>query len=158
MPGYRKHLTVGFCVYVMGIWALRMSGHQHSIATGVEWLLCCLAGSLFPDIDVKSKGQYYFYGILLLVLIALTACKSYVMVACLSITSYVPLLVRHRGVFHNPLFITTLSAVMWCIACTNCPRYAHVLSLDIVFFVAGALSHIWLDIGLSNGLRKYITR
>jgi hypothetical protein len=66
MPSYRVHLIGGFLTYLavlQGIKHMDISGFV--IAQG---LLFCLLGALFPDIDVKSKGQKIFYSILLCLL------------------------------------------------------------------------------------------
>ena len=59
MSNYRGHLIGACIVYSVIIFVL--SFHTKSFITLTEWLLCTLLGSLFPDIDTKSKGQKLFY-------------------------------------------------------------------------------------------------
>ena len=57
MPGYRAHLAGGLTVYGITIYLLR--SYCGSVFIAAEWMLFTLAGSLFPDIDTKSKGQKF---------------------------------------------------------------------------------------------------
>ena len=51
---------------VMGV----SKGAVATLNTAIEWFGFCLIGSLFPDIDIGSKGRYVFYRIFLLFLLA----------------------------------------------------------------------------------------
>src|SRR5204862_7628496 len=119
-----------------------------------EWLFFTLAGSLFPDIDTKSKGQKYFYCAVLLFFIFLTVRKQFEMVTCCSFMIMTPLLVRHRGIFHNPLLVIMGPLCVWAIIHSLIPKVSHRFFLDTMFFIAGALSHIWLDLGTSQMILK----
>src|SRR5438309_2217826 len=62
MPGYKGHLVGGTVAFGLLFFALvGVVVRQPSMLIAGEWLLFALAGSLFPDIDIKSKGQKYFY-------------------------------------------------------------------------------------------------
>jgi len=63
MPNYKGHLAGGVVTYCVVLCAL--VGTAPSFMTAGEWLLFTLAGALFPDIDIKSKGQKYFYYLVL---------------------------------------------------------------------------------------------
>ncbi|MGC2310143.1 MAG: hypothetical protein WA432_00805 [Candidatus Babeliaceae bacterium] len=64
MPSYKGHLLGGLVVYSI---ALLFMATTLSWLTKGEWLLCTLFGALFPDIDIKSKGQKLFYALLLVI-------------------------------------------------------------------------------------------
>jgi len=67
MPGYKGHLVGGTVAYGLLFFGLvGVVVKQPSMLTAGEWLLFALAGSLFPDIDIKSKGQKYFYYVIFL--------------------------------------------------------------------------------------------
>jgi len=104
MPNYRVHLFGGFVAYVVLFSCVARLLHP-SFLTACEWLLFTLAGALFPDIDIKSKGQKYFYHFIFLLFIVLAIKKRYTMITFCSFIILIPLLVRHRGFFHSPRFV-----------------------------------------------------
>jgi LexA-binding, inner membrane-associated putative hydrolase len=152
MPGYRAHLAVALLLYGMIIiftwaylqgWSLRIIG-----------CVALCAGALFPDIDIKSKGQHYLYQLYAAVLIC--ALSMYILCAhlgkfltdiiiCLAVVSIAPMLVRHRGITHSPRFIVLLGIMMWIMGAGLCPHAAQDLFFYSSCFVIGALSHVWLD-------------
>lgn len=155
MPNYKGHLVGGTIVYLF-ILFICIGTIKLSLLSAIEWFLFTLAGSLFPDIDTKSKGQKYFYFGALLLFIFLTAQKQFQMVTCCSFIIMTPLLVRHRGIFHNPLFVIFVPLCVWVIIYSLIPRISHRFFLNMLFFIAGALSHIWLDLGTSQMMRKIV--
>jgi membrane-bound metal-dependent hydrolase YbcI (DUF457 family) len=154
MPNYKKHLVGG-----VGVWATLLMLMQQvyvvSLLSASEWLICSLAGSLFPDIDIKSKGQKYFYRVILLVFIFLIIQQQFVLLAPCSIMAIVPLLVRHRGIFHRLWFVILCPLAFWYIACLSSPVMSRPLLFDVIFFIAGAISHLWLDFGFWRMLRVW---
>lgn len=151
MPGYKTHLSGGLIVFVCLL--LVLNQYNPSPCTLLEWLAFTLAGSLFPDIDVKSKGQKWLYWFLFVLFICLFACKYYFVVSMLGIIALIPLLVNHRGLFHKPWFIVAVPASVVIAAYYTMPQYLTFVALDALFFCAGALSHLWLDLGLRRILR-----
>ncbi len=119
----------------------------------VEWFLFALVGALFPDIDIKSKGQKWIYWFLLLVLIALIGKGRLDVVAFLSVLSVTPMLVNHRGLFHRLWFVVCIPLCAWYIASLSFPFIKQTLLFDTLFFIAGAVSHLWLDMGLRKMFR-----
>ncbi len=148
MPGYKEHLLGGAAAF--GVTFAIIGSCCASRLTAGEWLLCSLLGSLFPDVDIKSKGQKVFYSILLVVLIVLIIKQRLDLLAGLSLCAVVPLIVRHRGIFHNPLFVAALPFTVWFLLQTVFPDYKHILFYDTLFFVVGAISHLILDRGLKR--------
>jgi hypothetical protein len=146
MPGYKGHLLGGAAAF--GVTFAIIGWCCASRLTAGEWLLCSLVGSLFPDVDIKSKGQKLFYSLLLIVLVVLIIKQRLDLLAGLSLCAVVPLIVRHRGLFHNTLFIIALPFAVWFLMQSVFPDYKHVLLFDTMFFVAGAISHLILDRGV----------
>ena len=148
MPGYKKHIAAGIGSYVALIACLSI--RSISLLRAAEWLFFMLLGSLFPDIDIKSKGQLLFYHIGLLILLFCMLFSQWRTVGIMSISLCLPLLVRHRGIFHNFWLISgiTLSAVFY--AASLWPRAQYSLFSDAFFFLAGVASHLILD----KGVRK----
>lgn len=154
MPNYKQHLIGG-----LGAWAALLILLQQlqsvSLLNASEWLICSLAGSLFPDIDIKSKGQKYFYRVILLVFIFLIIQQQFLLLAPCSIMAITPLLVRHRGIFHRLWFIICCPLGFWYIASVAAPAISRLLLFDIVFFIVGAISHLWLDFGFWRMFRLH---
>ena len=159
MPGYKGHLAGGIIVY--GLLCFMLIGvvvAQPSILTAGEWLIFTLAGSLFPDVDIKSKGQKYFYYIVFLLFIILAIHRHFEMLTCFSFVIITPMLVRHRGIFHRQRFVIAMPLLLWFIVSISVPKISSQFFLNILFFIAGALSHIWLDFGVRQMIRRSFLR
>jgi len=151
MPGYKGHLIGGVATYAVGLYLL--NSMSPSYATMGEWLLCVLAGALFPDIDIKSKGQKLFYRFLLILFAFLLVSQRYQLLIFISIIAIVPMIVRHRGLFHKLWFVVGFPLLLALCLGAYFPIYRTVLLYDVLFFIAGAVSHLWLDVGLKRMLR-----
>ena len=66
MPGFRGHLIGGTVTYLAILQCIKSM--QPSIPVIISGFIFCIIGSLFPDIDIKSKGQKLFYSAALFVL------------------------------------------------------------------------------------------
>jgi len=157
MPGYKGHLVGGVIVYGLLFFGL-MSIVRPSMLTSCEWLLFALAGSLFPDIDIKSKGQKYFYYVIFLFFIVLAMRQRFEVLTCFSFVAIVPMLARHRGIFHSPRFVIAIPLILWIMVAVSMPKISGQFFFDILFFITGALSHLWLDFGTSQMLRRLLSR
>lgn len=154
MSGYQGHLAGGVVSYAALL--LLLKGTQPTVISLFFWFLCSLAGALFPDIDIKSKGQKYFYWILLGLIFSCIFTNRLDLVAIISVMSIVPLLVKHRGITHRLWFIILLPLGVWLAVSASYPDVAHVLILNVLFFIGGAISHLWLDFGFFRMLRTII--
>jgi membrane-bound metal-dependent hydrolase YbcI (DUF457 family) len=154
MPSFKTHLVGGIIFYSFILFFIPTP--FASLMTKGEWLLFTLAGSLFPDIDIKSKGQKFFYLILLCLTLFLCAQQYLRAVVGCAIVACLPVLVKHRGIFHSLWFIMGLNgAVLGVIACYY-PLYIKIALYDSGFFMLGAFSHILLDKGCRRMLgRKF---
>jgi membrane-bound metal-dependent hydrolase YbcI (DUF457 family) len=160
MPGYKGHLVGGiiaFGLLFVGLMSIFMSQQPSHLMMG-EWLLCTLAGALFPDIDVKSKGQKYFYYVVLVGIVVLAYQQQFQMLTCFSVVMITPMLVRHRGIFHSPRFVIALPLLVWVVIATLLPQKASHFFVDTLFFIGGALSHLWLDFGTRQFLSRLLPR
>lgn len=156
MPNYKGHLCGGFIVY--GFILFMCAGMlRPSFITGCEWLLFTLAGSLFPDIDIKSKGQKYFYYVIFILLLILAINKQLATIACCSFIIITPMLVRHRGIFHQGWFIISLPIAVWGLTCLFLPLCSASFFYNTLFFIVGGLSHIFLDCGF-NRMMSHLMR
>lgn len=152
MPNYKKHLIGGLGAYTLLLIAVQHIKSISFFCSG-EWLLCALAGSLFPDIDIKSKGQQFFYCLLLFIMLVLIIYHQFSLLAMCSVISIFPILVRHRGIFHRLWFVILFPLVVWYSITIFVPTISGILLFDTLFFIAGAVSHLWLDFGFWRMLR-----
>lgn len=148
MPNYKGHLAGGLVVYFMVLVVL--IGSTPSVVTAFEWLVFALAGALFPDVDIKSKGQKYFYYLVFIALAVLMYQQRFRIASCFSFFAITPMLTKHRGIFHNVWFVVGLPLSIWMAMGMLFPVLAWPLFFDTLFFIAGALSHLFLDRGLSR--------
>jgi len=148
MPQYRTHIFGGMVAF--GLLWLVLQGYKSSPSTSFEWLFFAILGSLFPDVDITSKGQKVFFRILALLFIYYFFHQNIINLSFIGGISLFPLLVRHRGIFHRVWFISLLGLVIiiWTYICF--PRYIYIIFWDVLFFIAGAISHIWLDFGVKK--------
>jgi uncharacterized membrane protein YecN with MAPEG domain len=154
MPNYKGHLAGGvvtFCILILTILGcFSQSINLHQI---MQYFASCLIGSLFPDIDTKSKIQKKFYTILLLLFIITLAQNNFLIFSALSFIGLLPLIVHHRGLFHKPLFIVTVGLFFVLICHMYIPCITNNIYINILFFVFGAFSHIILDVGIKRFFR-----
>lgn len=143
MPNYKGHVLGGAITYVAMVYSL-----PHMQASFL-WYMCafgiCIFGALFPDIDVKSKGQKFFYiGIAFLLLLFLYGKRMDLFIAC-SLLSLLPLFVKHRGLFHHLWFLTLVSLTIGLMLGNYFSSHEQLIMWYAYFFLAGTWSHVILD-------------
>jgi len=150
MPGYRAHLACALGLY--GIVLFLVGSTLQSWMVGLGGLVAMGAGALFPDIDIKSKGQHYLYRIYALILIIVLffywrySTQMWIdLIICIALITIAPMLARHRGITHSPPFIMLLGLGVWVIGAGLYPAHTATLFFYAVCFMLGALSHVWLD-------------
>jgi len=143
MPGYRGHLIGGSIAYLVILQFIKT--HQPSVVVLLQGFVFCIIGSLFPDIDIKSKGQKFFYRGALIFLCCFLYYKRTDLFIGLSFLALVPLLVKHRGIFHQVWFLIFLSITLGLLIGNIYASYSVWAMKNALFFLAGALSHILLD-------------
>jgi membrane-bound metal-dependent hydrolase YbcI (DUF457 family) len=156
MPGYRVHLVGGgvaagavCCILV----ALGCVSLAHDYLLMSYCFVAALAGALFPDIDVKSKGQNYFYWIVFLLLIYYYTDHQFDRCAAIGLICMLPLLTKHRGILHNIWFLIFAVGCCMALIVVHCKAHAMTLCPVLSFFLVGMISHLWLDLGVRRMLR-----
>lgn len=147
MPNYKGHLAGGVVVALGLVYAISW-WLQPPFMIAAQWTLCALFGSLFPDIDTKSQGQLFTYRLLAVLLIILVTQQRFQLALGCSAVAILPLIVHHRGLFHRVWFITAICGGAVLYTWMMFPSYAHTIAIHTLFFYIGALSHIWLDLGI----------
>jgi membrane-bound metal-dependent hydrolase YbcI (DUF457 family) len=146
MAGYKGHLVGGAAVWGGVLAAVTWFGvYRPDPKTAGVLGAVTLMGSLFPDTDTDSKGQNFFYGILVILDLALMIKGMYKWAAVLGFCAMLPAVGRHRGWTHTwwamlivPLPILLLPVVF----------YGAPVSGPMPFYlaaVAGYFSHLVLD-------------
>ena len=150
MPGYRAHIFCAILLYTAIILCIGALCKNYIVLCG--GLCAIIIGALFPDIDIKSKGQHYlywFYAAVLAILLLLhwhQPKRLWIdLIICLAIITIAPMLGRHRGITHAPPFIVSLGLSFWIITAGFYPVYTAQFFFCSFCFVLGALLHIWLD-------------
>lgn len=152
MPGYRGHLVGGLITYIGLMYLLQPI--PPTPLSPFWWLLLTLAGALFPDIDTKSKGQFWFSWLMIIIMILLLMHQHYAAAATIGIASMVPMLSKHRGIFHNLWFVIAVSGIATFMINQCLKPHIYLCSYDMVFFIAGAWSHIILDLGIRKAFKR----
>jgi len=104
-----------------------------------------LAMALWPDVDITSKFQKFFYRILIAVDVGLLLGKRYQEAAVLGLLAMVPIVSRHRGWTH-----TLWAAVLVPAPLALLPMYldGEVTWVGLPYYLAGLIgyvSHLVLD-------------
>jgi LexA-binding, inner membrane-associated putative hydrolase len=142
MPNYKGHVCVGIASYAALMYFIKPAV---SMLTMIEWFFCMIAGSLFPDVDIKSKGQKYFYRGMVFLFLYIAFRGSFCGLLLCGSVSFLPVLVRHRGIFHSITFMLIIALGAGFIAGFCTQTMFMPLWYDIVFFVMGAIVHIVAD-------------
>lgn len=152
MPNYKAHLVGGLGAFGLVAWATqRLSAPWTTL---VEWVSFALLGSLFPDVDIRSKGRIVFFRLLIPVIGYCLVQQHYNSVGVLCILALLAILIPHRTLFHSVWFIIIFSLVPAVYAQVYAPTYARIITWDCIFFATGALSHVILDFGPKRLYRK----
>lgn len=146
MPGYKTHAVVGGLTFIFSFCLLqKLFLFSCSSLTALSYFLATILGSLFPDVDTKSKGQMIFYQCVLFYLLFLMWFKKVTLFMIITCIMMIPLLVPHRGVFHRISFLFFL-ALLLSILSSVYTMYKTVDNiLHIWFFFIGAVSHVIID-------------
>ncbi len=144
MPGYKGHIVGGIGAFSLTLMFISKS-YPPTHATALQWFFVTILGALFPDIDIKSKGQGIFYRIIFLSLVLFYCKKDWKLFTATSFIALLPVLVRHRGIFHKTWFVVAVPFVLAYTAAASFPAYKTMFLINATFFAVGALSHLFLD-------------
>ncbi len=148
MSMYRGHLLGGLAAYLLVIIAYGVM--HNTFVHNFQGLLATLAGSLFPDIDIRSKGQRLFLKILFLAVVLCLFLQASFPLMLLLIFSVLPIIFPHRGLFHDALFVFALAAFVAGSLIYIMPENTQTILTMMFFFFIGVLSHLILDKGMKK--------
>lgn len=107
MPGYRGHISVALLFGILLVAGLSLTAAAvamplgEKVIKGVVVIWIAVLFGLFPDVDIKSKGQLLFYRLFFVLDIVLLVGKHYQEAAFLGFLALLPILSRHRGWTHT---------------------------------------------------------
>lgn len=151
MAGYKGHISIaalfgtGLAVALAFTAAGEALPLQERIIKGLVVIWLAVIFGLFPDVDIKSKGQLLFYRLFFLLDLGLLLLGRWKEAALLGFLALVPILSRHRGWTHSFIAMLLVPAPI-----LVGPMYlAHALVWDGLPYylgaVAGYFSHLVAD-------------
>jgi membrane-bound metal-dependent hydrolase YbcI (DUF457 family) len=151
MAGYRGHITTGVVfggLVAVGLGSTSLAAAmpvEEKVVKGVVIVWLAVLFSLFPDIDIKSKGQLLYYRLFFLLDLLLLVAGRFEEAALLGFLALLPIISRHRGWTHT----------LWAMILIPLPILAGPMYLSKATFsdglpyylgaVAGYLSHLLAD-------------
>lgn len=165
MAGYRGHIAGGMvaalaCTLAVSLLPYEQLSAYANLLQGWQTLagvfMVATLFALFPDVDIKSKGQTLFYWLVFTVDVLLIWNKQIQAAAYLGMIALLPLLSKHRGWTHSVVAALAVPAPIIIIPYFYSER---LLAISILFYgaaVVGYLSHIALDGQLASRLKRLI--
>jgi len=158
MAGYKGHISTAILFGVLLLAGLSFTSIAETMPLSeklvkslvIVWLAVLFG--LFPDIDIKSKGQMLYYRLFFLLDLLLLLKGLYTQAALLGFLALLPILSKHRGWTHTYWAMLLIPSPI-----LIGPMYlAHAPILDGLPYylgaVAGYLSHLVAD-GMVFGRR-----
>ena len=152
MPKYKTHLAGGlvtFFVLFLILQYLKVPKNYTFLYLG-----SCLLGSLFPDIDTKSKIQKILYFCLFFTIILAIFMHQWHIAAMIGLFALIPMMVNHRQLTHRIWFIIFVPFFIPIAVFHYNQNMLYPAFFSYLFFVGGAMSHIWLDFGFRRTFRR----
>lgn len=118
---------------------------EEKVLKGIIIIWLAVVFALFPDIDIKSKGQMLFYRLFFVLDLVLLLTNRYKEAALLGFLTLLPILSRHRGWTHTvwAMLLIPLPILAGPMYFTKTPT-----TEGLPFYlgaVAGYLSHLMAD-------------
>lgn len=143
MAGYKTHIAAAllFCgaLYFFPFWySLSWTGKAVCVAIAVFF-------GLWPDVDTKSKGQWLFLWLFLIVNAILIWREEYKRAAYLGLLVVLPLVARHRGWTHHWLTMLLLPSGLYLAALHYTQAHPYDLLPYLLAALLGYASHLVVD-------------
>ncbi len=148
MSMFKGHIIGGLFAYAATVFLFSLGSYsliQHS-----AWFIATLAGSLFPDIDIASKGQRLFLKVFVLLLLLFLFLHWYIPIVLLLIFCVLPIVIPHRSLFHDLRFIGIVMLGVSFFLVVLLPAKVNLIISCGLFFLLGVISHLMLDKGFKG--------
>ena len=148
MPKYKTHLIGGLATFLLiSVISYKTQKFNFTLEQSLLFLPLCLLGSLFPDIDTKSKIQKWLYYLIFFMILTTVLTKKWLALSFFSLIAFIPLLTNHRNLTHKLWFVFLIPLSIPILAFQyNKTLFISALA-SYVFFASGAFSHLLLDFG-----------
>jgi membrane-bound metal-dependent hydrolase YbcI (DUF457 family) len=150
MPKYKVHLCGGAITFFLVLFVLTYLNISNNLFVSCIYLISCLIGSLFPDIDTKSKIQKYMYYPLFTVIIISMLTKKWILASFISVIALIPILANHRRLTHRLWFVIVIPLSVPILIYHINQKILIETFISYLFFVVGAISHLLLDFGIKR--------
>lgn len=146
MPGYKLHLAGGGALVGS---ALAVTHHSEVAVfdpfTASALMVVGLLASLFPDVDINSKGKHLFYALLVVVDLVLMVQEHYQWAAILGFVAMLPAVSKHRGFTHRWWAAVLIPALVCALPVWFYQLPWQVMLPWYIAAVLGYASHLILD-------------
>jgi hypothetical protein len=147
MPNYKTHLLGGIASFAL---VLRVSAtYLPTFNLPVEYLplafFLSLVGSIFPDIDVPSKMQKWFFVASIGGILAALLTKHHHLFALLGICILFVAFLSHRTITHKPAFLLLFALIPTLYSSYTLPAHTTTAFALYLYFVIGCMSHVVFD-------------
>ncbi len=149
MPSYKVHIMGGAVTYLL-VYKLSEAFSllpQFPPMYQMLFLGITLLGSIFPDIDIKSKMQRLFFISALITLPLLLYFGQIDLFIYAGLLCILPIILRHRTITHRAWFLICAPASCAIILSAHNQSLSSIIFSSCTYFSMGALSHIVLDFG-----------
>ena len=146
MAGYKGHIAGGIILMMIVLNLVFYAFTSPSWIEIILYMLLAIMFALWPDVDIKSKGQKLFYILFFITDLYLIIVQKFEAAAFLGLFIIIPILSKHRGWTHSiPAMILIPSPIL---------IYPMISGGTMEFFagvpyyfaaITGYFSHILLD-------------
>jgi hypothetical protein len=149
MPNYKTHLVGGVITFILVLFVasnfcniMNFTPHECLLYFGAA----CF-GALFPDIDTRSMIQRCLLFLILILCFCAFIWRWWALLVGVLFLLLWLTIVKHRTTTHRKRFICLLPLGVIVFVGIKQPELLPQALTTYAFFVAGALSHIFLDFG-----------
>lgn len=145
MSGYKSHMYGGIILMIIVIHFFYHSFFNPSLIEILWYIIIAIMFALWPDVDIKSKGQKLFYIIFFITDIYLIITGQFKISAFFGLIIILPILSKHRGWTHSYLAMILIPSPILIYPMLSAG------SIDLIGFpyylaaITGYLSHLILD-------------
>jgi len=151
MSTYKKHILGGVIFFVPLSFIIGLLFDYENL-NNLEFLLqvgillsITLLFSLWPDVDIKSKGQLIFYRIFIVVDLLLIVFQKHQEAAYLGLFAMIPLISKHRGWTHTYMATFLIPSPFLWIPILYTGSFSYQGLAYYLAAIAGYLSHRFID-------------
>ncbi len=144
MSNFRGHAFGGVIAFIAFVFAAPMWFILNIEQFATCFIVCC-AFAVWPDVDIHSKGQAFFYRLFLLLDLVLISYGKYKYAAVLGIFAMLPIVGKHRGWTHSILAALIVPIIFLLTIRHFYPSEVRVWTAYYIASLFGYFSHLICD-------------